>query len=226
MEDFFMLKLLLAIGWTIASTILVLPYQLFKVFFPDKKPGRPGSHPISKFFRKAFESKRAGKFVGAGLTAVLIFSGLLNKAAAANESLSPDQTLINQPISQVLTLTSLSQPLNGVRAQGFHALHHGLDILAPLETAIKPIDAGKVIEVSFGRIGWGNTIVIEHSHNLRSRYAHMNEILVIEGQEINKDTVLGSIGMTGWTTGPHLHLEVYQNGWAIDPESVLPAVSL
>jgi len=46
---------------------------------------------------------------------------------------------------------------------------------------------------------------------------------MIENDQINKDQTLGTVGMTGWTTGPHLHLEVYQNGRAIDPAAILPA---
>jgi len=67
---------------------------------------------------------------------------------------------------------------------------------------------------------------VEHEKGLRSRYAHMKEIRVVEGQEVNKEMGLGTVGMTGWTTGPHLHLEIYQNGRAIDPLTVLPDFSL
>ncbi|MBU2052114.1 M23 family metallopeptidase, partial [Patescibacteria group bacterium] len=74
-----------------------------------------------------------------------------------------------------------------------------------------------------GRLGWGNTVVIDHGNGLKSRYAHMKKIMVIEGDQISKDQSVGTVGLTGWTTGPHLHLEIFQNGRAIDPASVLPA---
>ncbi|KKT45805.1 MAG: Peptidase M23B, partial [Candidatus Gottesmanbacteria bacterium GW2011_GWA2_44_17] len=51
----------------------------------------------------------------------------------------------------------------------------------------------------------------------------MKEVRVIEGEQLTKDQVLGTVGMTGWTTGPHLHLEIYQKGRAIDPATILPA---
>ena len=79
-------------------------------------------------------------------------------------------------------------------------------------TEIKPVTRGRVVEVSQGRLGWGNTVVIEHEKGLKSRYAHMRDFNVQEGDTVEKETVLGSVGMTGWTTGPHLHLEIYQEG--------------
>ena len=78
------------------------------------------------------------------------------------------------------------------------------------------------MEKGFSILGYGNTVVIQHENGLSSRYAHMKEIKVNLEQEVDKNVVLGSVGMTGWTTGPHLHLEIYQNGQAIDPQSVLP----
>lgn len=217
-------KKLVSICWSMVASLIILPYQVFKVFLPDKKPGRPGSHPVSKFFRKAFESKKGRRIAGATITLILMFSGLLSNIVAANENLVVDNTMIVSPDSQIATTTSLSQPLTGLLAQRFSGLHKGVDILAPIGTEIRPINNGRVIEVSFGRIGWGNTVMVEHALGLRSRYAHMKDINVIEGQEINRTMALGTVGMTGWTTGPHLHLETYQYGQAIDPQTILPGI--
>jgi murein DD-endopeptidase MepM/ murein hydrolase activator NlpD len=218
------IKRLVLSCWSMIASLIILPYQIFKVFLPDKKPGRPGSHPVSKFFRKAFESKKGRRIAGATITLILMFSGLLSNIAAANEGLAADDTFIVSPDSQIATKTSLNQPLSGVFAQGFNGLHKGVDLLAPVDTKIKPINGGRVVEVSFGRIGWGNTVVVEHEQGLKSRYAHMKDISVIEGQTVNKEISLGTVGMTGWTTGPHLHLETYQHGKAIDPKTILPGI--
>lgn len=220
------LKRLIAPCWSMMLFTLMLPYQIFRVFVPAAKPGRPGSHPISKVFRKALENKKVKRVVGISLMLVLMLSGLMSNIAAANEGLKTDETFITIPDSQVETKTSLNQPVKGMVAQGFHSLHHGLDILAPVGTEIKPVSEGRIVEASFGRIGWGNTVVVEHKLGLRSRYAHMKDINVYEGQIVDKEMALGTVGLTGWTTGPHLHLEIYQYGKAIDPQSVLPAFSL
>jgi murein DD-endopeptidase MepM/ murein hydrolase activator NlpD len=143
----------------------------------------------------------------------------------AQETQATEVALISQPTNQVITLTTLSKPLDGRLAQRFHGFHRGIDLLDPVGTPILPISDGRVTEASFGRLGWGNTVVVEHADGLSSRYAHMRDIKVIVGEEVSKDQTIGTVGMTGWTTGPHLHLEVYQNGHAIDPAAILPAFS-
>ncbi|KKW10185.1 MAG: Peptidase M23 [Microgenomates group bacterium GW2011_GWC1_49_7] len=183
---------------------------------------RVHSNRVSSFFRNAFEHKLARKAVSASLTLLVMSFGLMSNLLAS-ESQAADAALISQPENQLVTQTTLDKPLDGRLAQGFHGWHRGIDLLAPLGPPIQPISEGVVSEVSLGRLGWGNTIVVDHGNGLKSRYAHMKEVRVIEGDQISKDQALGTVGMTGWTTGPHLHLEIYQNGRAVDPAAILPA---
>lgn len=222
------LKLLISgsrlVFWSIILGVLMLPYQVYRVFAPIKR-GRVPSHPWSKFFGKAFESKRTKRFVGIGLAVLLILSGLMTNMAAANE-LAVDETILTTPDTELVTRTTLERPLEGILAGGFGGFHRGIDILAPVGTSIKPIDKGIVKESSLWRLGWGHTVVIEHENGLSSRYAHLRDIRVIEGEMVNKGQEIGTVGMTGWTTGPHLHLEIYQDGRTINPSLVLPEFSL
>jgi len=217
-------EILLSIGLSMVLQWLMLPYQIYRLFVPKAKPGRPGGHPLSKMFQNVFESKKSKRFIGAGLAVVIMFFGVMESILAAG-SVAKDETLMSPPVVEMETENTLEKPVNGVLAQGFHGFHRAIDILAPIGTEIRPITRGRIIEVSFGRIGWGNTVVVEHEKGLKSRYAHMGEIRVIEGETVEKGQVLGDIGMTGWTTGPHLHLEIYQGYRAIDPEDVLPEFS-
>lgn len=219
----FLINGLVLTCWSAIVSAIMLPYQVFRVFLPARKPGRPGSHPISKVFTRAFENKKTKRFVGVGLTTFIMFFGVMGNILAANEIVTADKTLMAAPVEPIVTAVSLTSPLQGVLGQGYHAFHRAIDILAPIGAEIRPLAKGRVVEVSLGRIGWGNTVVVEHEKGLRSRYAHMRDIRVVEGEEINQELVLGTVGMTGWTTGPHLHLEIYQDGKAIDPASVLPA---
>ena len=182
------------------------------------------SHPWSKFFGKALESKKIKRFVGVGLALMLTLSGLITNMVAANE-LAVDETILVTPDTEVVTKTTLEKPLEGVLAGGFGGFHRGIDILAPVGTLIKPIDKGIVKESSLWRLGWGHTVVIEHENGLSSRYAHLRDIRVIEGEMVNRGQEIGTVGMTGWTTGPHLHLEIYEDGRAINPSLVLPEFS-
>lgn len=183
---------------------------------------RVRSNRFSKIFRRVFEHKKSRKTISAGLiVAVMAFGQMSNLWAAPTQA--TEVALISQPETPLVTQTTLEKPLDGRLAQGFHGFHRGIDLLAPLGTPIEPITGGVVAEVSLGRIGWGNTVVIDHGNGLLSRYAHMREVRVIEGEAVAKDQLLGNVGLTGWTTGPHLHLEIYQNGRAIDPVAILPA---
>jgi len=199
----------------------MLPYQAYRVFSPKRKPGRPGGHYMSKWFRKAFENKKIKRFVGAGLTIIIMFSGLISNLVSANEPVV-EETLMVTPEVEILTETTLEKPMEGVLAQGYNGFHRGIDVLAPVGTSIKTMAKGIVQESSFGRLGWGNTVVIAHENGLSSRYAHLKDIRVIEGEMVSKGQEIGTVGMTGWTTGPHLHLETYQDGKAINPKTILP----
>ena len=227
-KTFLVFKLLISwLGltfWSTLLTILMFPYQVFRIMVPKPKPGRPGGHPWSKFFRKTFEAKQTRKFIGAGLTVIIMLFGVMSNIMAANE-VEVEVALIEAPDTEVVTETNLAKPLNGIVAQGYEGFHRAIDILAPVGTEIRPIAKGRVIEASLWRLGWGHTVVIDHGEGLRSRYAHLRDIKVIEGEEIAQDFVLGTVGMTGWTTGPHLHLEIYQDGRAINPLLVLPEFS-
>lgn len=99
--------------------------------------------------------------------------------------------------------------------------HSGLDVAAPMGSAIRPIAGGKVSAVTEdGRAGkW---VKVEHPDGTSSTYAHMGNQSVKVGDEVGPDTVLGTVGMTGHTTGPHVHLVVRDTkGNRVDPEKVI-----
>ncbi len=102
-------------------------------------------------------------------------------------------------------------------SQGFRALHPGTDITAVEGSAIYPILPGRVIRISASRFDYGRSVMVEHENGLVSLYAHMGKIMVDEGDEVNEKTQLGEVGLTGKTTGYHLHLEIKKNGVHLDP---------
>ena len=105
-------------------------------------------------------------------------------------------------------------PINGKK--GFHP---GVDIAAPAGTPIHAVREGKVVFAG-PHGGYGNFIVVDHGDGVLTRYAHCQRIDVQVGQEIQANSVIGAVGTTGHSTGPHLHFEVYQNGEAVDPMKV------
>ena len=115
-------------------------------------------------------------------------------------------------------------PLRGGISQFATWYHMGLDITADVGTPIVAAHDGTVSKVSLGTwdYGYGNNVYVESGGAAGSHYAHMSTVNVSVGQTVTAGkTVIGLVGMTGRTTGPHLHFEVSQNGSLINPMNVL-----
>jgi len=95
--------------------------------------------------------------------------------------------------------------------------HSGLDIAAPVGTPIHAPAPGRVI-LTGDFFYAGKAVMLDHGHGLLSFYAHLDSIDVHEGQELDRGAPLGTMGMTGRVTGPHLHWGVYLNRTQVDPE--------
>jgi murein DD-endopeptidase MepM/ murein hydrolase activator NlpD len=107
----------------------------------------------------------------------------------------------------------------GNRESGFH---HGLDIAAEKGTEIAAAQAGTIIEAGWLSGIYGRGIVIDHSDGYKTLYAHVQDIEASVGDHVQTGDVIATIGMTGLTTGPHLHLEIRINDKAVDPLNYLP----
>ncbi len=98
--------------------------------------------------------------------------------------------------------------------------HTGLDFAAPEGTTILAADSGRV--VSAGPAGaYGNFVEIAHGDGTRTRYAHLCDIDVREGQMVKRAQHIGDLGNTGNSSGPHLHFEILDHGTPVDPEKHL-----
>ena len=94
--------------------------------------------------------------------------------------------------------------------------HNGIDIAIPEGTPVTPVAPGVVI-FSGQRPGYGFTVLVEHPNGMISLYGHNSRLEVIQGQAVDRDTVVALSGNTGRSTGPHLHIEVWQAGTNITP---------
>ncbi len=102
---------------------------------------------------------------------------------------------------------------------GYRRMHSGLDFRARHGTPIYAATDGTV-NFSGRNGGYGNFVRIRHDGGLSTGYAHMSRIAVRNGEEVRRGQVIGYVGSTGLSTGPHLHYEMYRNGQKIDPASV------
>lgn len=94
--------------------------------------------------------------------------------------------------------------------------HKGLDISARIGTPIYAPGKGTVTFAGTDG-GYGNSVIIQHGSGITTRYAHMQRFVVKDGQQVKRGDIIGYVGTTGRTTGPHLHYEVRLNGANVDP---------
>lgn len=99
--------------------------------------------------------------------------------------------------------------------------HKGVDLSAPEGTKVASALPGTVVFAGYEN-GYGNTILIQHSGGLQTRYGHLRSIAVKTGDVVSSEAILGTVGSTGRSTGPHLHFEVIRMGKPVDP---LPELS-
>jgi len=97
--------------------------------------------------------------------------------------------------------------------------HRGVDYAAPRGTPVKAVGKGKVVAADFSKPN-GNYIFIQHGQTYMTKYLHLNELRVKVGQTVSQGKIIGTVGSTGYSTGPHLHYEFLVNGVHQNPRTV------
>lgn len=152
----------------------------------------------------------------------LDISGEFISAVEGINQMAEDAKYVRENFSFALPLTGTITSTFGCRNSDnkiVSSYHTGLDIAANKGTKISSICDGKVI-LSKNFSSYGNCVMVENE-GMTIVYAHCSSLSVKEGQEIKKGDLIGTVGMTGNATGPHLHLEIRYNGRYIDPNDVL-----
>lgn len=148
------------------------------------------------------------------------------KALAASQARSIATAATSAPTGS-LNGMALSIPVNGSVSSRFgsrgysrSSVHTGVDIAASSGTGIRTISAGTVVYSAY-KGSYGNLIIIDHGNGVQSYYAHCSALYVSAGQAVGAGTVIGAVGSTGNSTGPHLHLEIRVNGTPVNPQNYL-----
>jgi murein DD-endopeptidase MepM/ murein hydrolase activator NlpD len=113
-------------------------------------------------------------------------------------------------------------PVLGTITQGYWWGHRAIDIGAPTGSAVLAADDGYVSFVGWTDIGYGYLIILDHANGYSTYYAHLSQMYVTLGQQVGRAQVIGAVGNTGRSTGPHLHLEIRYNGVEQNPFVYLP----
>ena len=106
-------------------------------------------------------------------------------------------------------------PFTGVRS-----FHNGIDMATAEGTPVRPALIGKVSNVGFNSV-YGNFVIISHHSGYKTLYAHLSAVTCSIGQSVGLNTIIGRVGSTGQSTGPHLHFTVYKNGKTVSPFSLM-----
>ncbi len=113
----------------------------------------------------------------------------------------------------------------GTRSDPFKkskATHKGVDLASRTGTKIQIKAPGKVTKADYAN-GYGNVIVVDHGNGFETKYAHLNKMYVKKGQSVKYNEVIGEVGSTGRSTGPHLHYEVVYRGVSVNPMPFIKA---
>ncbi|RXF74007.1 M23 family metallopeptidase [Hansschlegelia zhihuaiae] len=182
-------------------------YDAARLPRPDAQTGGRGG-PFEPLPARALSFDRRADEVAAERAAVAMFERGLNRV----------------PLRTPAPGSSITSGF-GARVDPFlgrMAFHAGLDFEGDLGEAVKATAAGRVASAGWSG-GYGNMVEIDHGGGLSTRFGHLSAIAVREGDEVRIGSVLGRVGSTGRSTGPHIHYETRVNGEAVDPLRFLNA---
>jgi murein DD-endopeptidase MepM/ murein hydrolase activator NlpD len=154
---------------------------------------------------------------------------LIRRASLDPESGDLGRGMFSNPLIARTSVPSI-WPVRGQITAGFGqrmdpfsgegAFHAGVDISVPFGTRVESAADGIVLEAGSAS-GYGNEILIDHGFGLSTKYGHLSRIFVVVGQVLKRGQVIGAVGMTGKTTGPHLHYEVHVHEAPVNPTKFL-----
>jgi murein DD-endopeptidase MepM/ murein hydrolase activator NlpD len=207
-----------------------LDFSIVKKRGTDAKPLLPNlgnirrvrkGNKFSRFFRHIFEHKNIKKVFGINLFALVLVTSLIPQNTI-NAGDVNQETITQAPIV-LTTERRIQYPLeNVVVSQGYRLYHPGVDYDVLTGNPVYPFMNGFVEAISYSRYAYGNAVLVNHEEGLTSLYAHLSKIEVTHGQPLTLETKIGEVGATGYASGDHLHFEIRNQGYPINPKTVLP----
>ena len=181
--------------------------------------------------RRIAEEQRAAELAAQRKAAAEAAAAAEARRLAAIADAKVSQPTVPDPPAPEPSTGAMLWPANGPKTSDFgwrthpifgtQRFHAGIDIGAGYGAAIYAARDG-VVHTAGVMSGYGNTVVVDHGGGIATLYAHQSSISVSSGQQVSRGDVIGYVGSTGYSTGPHLHFEVRQGGEFKDPQTFLP----
>lgn len=163
---------------------------------------------ILGFERSIFDTRSKAKVLASSMDSIVELLGQADKLNL--------ETSFNWPVINRRTFISSKYGWRTDPFNGNKRWHSGVDIAAGWNAPIVAVSEGVVIHSGY-RYGYGLSIEIQHKNGVTTRYAHMNKVIAKKGDVVKKDDLIGLMGSSGRSTGPHLHFEVLIEGKKTDP---------
>lgn len=192
-------------------------------------PKTRSSHPVSKLLRPVLEIKRLKVAVGGAMSVVGVFLSSFWLMAGVYQGSRPVQAF-SPSLTEAVIETEKQDYFSGFKrivpamsgvSQRLYRWHPGTDITAPAGSKVYPVQEGRVTRIENTRWGYGRSILVQHGDGLTSLYAHLGKVMAEEGETVGPETALAEVGLTGRTTGYHLHLEIRDEGRTVNPVKFL-----
>lgn len=183
---------------------------------------RPFKQSLSKFLNKCKLSCK----VALGVSVLIFLSGYqpFFGFPPIRHSIARAENLQEQTISASSLPFEFKLPHPGYISTRFSPFHPAIDIASGLGMPVHPVTGGTVGEAGFNLWGLGLIVKVDHGQGFSSLYAHLGKVYVKTGQKVSVTDTIGEVGLTGHTSGPHTHLEIYQDGTNINPQPLLPTL--
>ncbi len=130
---------------------------------------------------------------------------------------SVQKDLLKAPINYKYISSGFTTGLRCLEAFHLCTNHRAIDYAAAIGTPIRSVGDGTVVYAGWNSKGYGNFISIRHNDTYTTNYAHLSKISVKYGQKVKQSDIIGKVGSTGLSTGPHLHYEIVKHGTKINP---------
>jgi len=143
------------------------------------------------------------------------YDELIYKAINQEQMAASRPAILPIPTRYIKSESSFGMRRNPVL--GVVMMHTGMDFSANTGTPIYATGDGTVAKAEFNSGGYGRMVVIDHGFDYQTLYGHMHTISVLPGNEVKRGDVIGTVGNTGRSAGPHLHYEVHKNGRYVNP---------